>query len=401
MTRRNFLSLLLCGLLLMTITVPGVYALWQYAEDTAAPANGSLSINPLGEPERVYILDTKVAVSSNVDGKPYVTEKTFLSYQHGDYSLKQQRNNSAGGSVSVEVTVKNHSGVQQYFMGHMITPALLGDCVVSYQNISVGTLLQNDEVKTFRITIHNTSGWSSYSLKNYESILNFSPNFDESFTENASLGIAEIFKNILAGKGVDGEGTGIVYKGQYFSADQIMQLLTSSMEQVDTGGYIGNVGNASQDQKDLITAIFGEHISMQLGGQYYSVSLLIKNQQIDGYGANDMVLYVTADQLTVGGGNWQNGAWRNLNNVPVYGLVFINNGTNDYIYCDHLFQGEAPVCNFGGDFGTGNVGNFNTNLWNSTEYPNLTDSSNGQITQDYITKDGELDDAYQYYMKNK
>ena len=173
------------------------------------------------------------------------------------------------------------------------------------------------------------------------------------------------------------------------------------MESVDTGGYIGNVGNASQDQKDLITAIFGDEISMQLGNQYYSVSLLIKNQQIDGKGEKDMVLYITADQLTVGGGTWRNNSWRDLNNVPVYGLVFINNKKNDYTFCDHMFQGEAPVCDFGGALGTGNVGNFNTNLWNSTEFPSVTDSSNGQITQSYITKDGELDDAYNYYIKNQ
>lgn len=401
MTRRNLLLLVLFGLLLMTMTLPGVYALWNYAENPASSVADNMSIESLNEPEMVYILDVKVVTSNNVQRTPLVTEKSFVSYQHGDYALNQQRNNTAGGSVTIEVTVKNHSGVQQYFTGHTTIPELSGDCVVSYQDISVGTLLQTEEVKTFRITIHNTSWWSSYNMKDYESTLHFSPNFDESFTEGASQGIAEIFKNVLAGTGVDGEGTGINYKGQYIPANQIMQLLTDSMEQVDTGGYIGNVGNASQDQKDLIAAIFGEHISMELGSQYYSVSLLIKNQQIDGRGANDMVLYVTADQLTVGGGNWQNSAWRNLNNVPVYGLIFINNGTNNYTYCEHLFQGEAPVCNFSGAFGTGNVGNFNTNLWNSTEYPDLTDSSNGQITQNYITKDGELDDAYQYYMRNR
>ena len=180
-------------------------------------------------------------------------------------------------------------------------------------------------------------------------------------------------------------------------ADRIMDTLTEYMTSVDTGGYIGNVGNASQDQKDLISAIFGENMTMQIGNQYYSVSILVKNQQIDNRGQNDMVLYITADQLAVGSGYWSNG-WKELTIVPVYGIVFINNG-NSYTACDHLFAGEAPVCNFGGDFGSGNVGNFNTNLWNSTDYPDLRDTSGGDITKDYITTNGELDEAYQRYVR--
>lgn len=353
------------------------------------------------EPQVVYIKDVHVYYTNNITGTATVKKTGFVFYEHSNYTLKQQQNNSAGGLITVEVTVKNHSGVQQYFEGHVSTPSLPSNCVVTYEGITVGYLMKVDEVKTFRITIQNTNRWNTVNLNKYESMLKFSPNFDESYTENATKGISDIFANILAGKGVDGEGTGITYKGKYYGPDQIMPLIYEMMESVDTGGYIGNVGNASQDRKDLIAAIFGDQVSMQLGNQYYSVYLLIKNQQIDGKGDNDMVLYVTADQLTVGGGTWRNNSWQDLNNVPVYGLVYINNGEKDYTLCEHQFQGEAPVCSFSGALGAGNVGNFNTNLWNSTEFPSVTDSSNGQITQDYITKDGELDDAYKYYIKNK
>jgi len=190
-----------------------------------------------------------------------------------------------------------------------------------------------------------------------------------------------------------------VYRGQTIPANRIMQTLTDSMENVDTGGYIGNVGNATQEQKDLINAIFGEDMMMQIGSSYYSVSLLIKNQQIDGRGENDMVMYITADQLTLGGGTWRNNRWQNLNNVPVYGIVFINDGRNNYTYCDHLFAGEAPVCNLGGEMGEGRVGNFNTNIWNSTEYPDLTDTSGGEINEEWSSTNGELDEAYQRYVR--
>ena len=371
-----------------------------------AAISGQLTISgsaQYNDPAVVFIKEIRVASSSNVTGTPTVTKAGFVFFRHGSCVLNTQRNvNTPGGSVTIQVTVKNNSDVGQYFVGHTTKPALARTCVITLsEHMKPGTLLERGAEKTFTITIQNTSSRSTVNLADLESELNFSPDFDESFTEGASENIAEVFSSVLAGKGVDGKGGGIVYNGQTIPANRIMQTLTDSMENVDTGGYIGNVGNATQEQKDLIAAIFGEQIMMQIGNQHYSVSLLIKNQQIDGKGENDMVLYVTADQLAVGSGNWSNGAWRNLNIVPVYGIVFINNGRNQYTYCDHLFVGEAPVCNFGGDFGAGNVGNFNTNLWNSTEYANLSDTSGGQITQDYITTNGELDEAYQRYVNGR
>lgn len=389
---RSIIIICFCVLLpLMTL-----FASVGYAAITAhLTISGEAEYN---EPATVFITDVKVSSSNNVTGTPTVTKAGFVVFQHNQYTLNTQRgSNTPGGSVTIEVTVKNNSDVGQYFVGHTIEPQLSRNVVVSFSNITVGTLLAHGETKTFYINIQNTSYYNTFTVNQSESTLNFSPNFDESFTQDASENLATVFSNVLEGKGIDGEGKGIVYQGREVPANRIMDTLTSTMENVDTGGYIGNVGNASQAQKDLIEAIFGENILMQIGNQHYSVSILIKNQQIDGRGQNDMVMYVTADQLAIGSGNWSNGAWRNLNIVPVYGIVFINNN-GSYSYCDHLFMGEAPVCNFGGAFGAGNVGNFNTNLWNSTEYANLTDTSNGVITQDYITKDGELDEAYRRYV---
>ena len=140
-----------------------------------------------------------------------------------------------------------------------------------------------------------------------------------------------------------------------------------------------------------------------IGNQSYSVLMLIKEQKVDNGDTWDMVLYVTADQLTVGGGRWQNNAYRDLNYVPVYCIVYINTGTNNkpvYECCDHLFAGKAPVCNKDGTFGANNVGNLHTGLWDSTDYPTLTDKSNGILNNQYITVDGELNEAYAEYKKN-
>ena len=352
------------------------------------------------ESAAVIIKSIKVSSSSNVTGKPAVNKTGFTVYTISDCVLKTQGNNqnSPGGSIVIEIMVLNNSGVAQYFMGQTTNPAPANTTAVTFSGIKVGDLLAHGATKTFTVTIQNTSRWSTVKLTGAECFLNFSPNFDEDFTSNASANVAQVFMYVLQGEGIDGEGTGITYKGKYIEAKNIVSTIISNMESVDTGGYIGNVGNASQDRKDLMSAIFGDNITMQIGNQLYSVSLLIKNQQIDGKGENDMVIYVTADQLAVGGGKWQNNAWKELNIVPVYGIVYINNN-GTYTQCDHLFAGEAPVCDFGGAFGKDKVGNFNTNLWNSTEYPSLTDKSGGSISQNYITTNGELDEAYQQYIK--
>ena len=364
--------------------------------------NGSVTVTEI---ETVYITGIKVTSSANVtvnDSKGITLTKTgYLTFSHNDYVLKSQSGSNSGGSITITITVKNNSGSDQYFLKHTSTDEskLNNNVVITYAQSGDNRWVKHGQSKDFTITIQNTSKNSSFSLKDFESLLVFSPNFDSSVTEGATNTLAKMFANVLAGKGPNGDGKGITYKGKTVAANKIMEEITKKMTDVETGGYTGNVGNATQDEKDLMTAIFGDNITLQIGPNYYSVYILIKNQQIDGKGDNDMVIYVTADQLEVGGGEWKNNKWQNTRIVPVYALVFIKDG-NSYKYCDHLFAGEAPVCDFGGALGNGKVGNFHTNIWNSTEFPNITDTSNGTIGQQYITTDGELDEAYKEFIKN-
>lgn len=358
-----------------------------------AALSGKLAISGTAqwnEAARVYIKNV------TIDGNRTITKAGFLAAQHGNYQINRQ------GTVTITFTVRNNSGRDQYFKEFTTDPALpTQGCTITYSsNFPKGTLLRNGaDPVTFTITIKNTST-TSINMKDRVSMLVFTPEFTAGDTENATEGLAGSFENILSGLGPNGDGEGIVYKGKTIPADQIVKTLQDNMIVVDTGGYIANVGNASKDQKDLITAIFGDNIVMELGNNTYTVSVLIKNQQIDGKDDNDMVMYITADQLTKGGGTWRNNAWQNLNNVPVYAIVFIKDKqSGEYLYCDHLFVGEAPVCDINGNMGDGKVGNFNTNLWNSTEYPNLTNTSGGSISQNGITTNGELDEAYQEFMK--
>ena len=370
--------------------------------------NGSVTVTEI---ETVYIPDQpinnvqpfSIKSSSNItvnDSKGVVLTKTgYLTFSHNDYVLKAQSNGKTGGSITITINVKNNSGIDQYFGYHTAISnndlEKLKSIKTTYSQSGDARLVKNGEAKTFTFTLQNST-WSDVSMKGFESLLVFSPNFTSDTTMTATDSLAKMFANVLAGKGPKGDGSGIVYQGKTIAANKIMDEIKAKMTDVDTGGYTGNVGNATQAEKDLMEAIFGDNITIQIGDNYYSVYILIKNQKIKS--DQDMVIYVTADQLSMGSGQWKNNSWQSLNIVPVYGLVFIKDG-NSYKYCNHLFAGEAPVCDFGGAFGEGKVGNFNTNLWNSTEFSNVTDKSGGSITQDYITTNGELDEAYTEYMK--
>ena len=351
------------------------------------------------EIQAIYIKEVSISGVSNIKkGTPTVTKTGLLTFQHSDYVLKEK-----SGTFTITVKVKNNSGVDQYFAYHTAleeVDKLNNNTATTYTGLSKkeDRLVRQGEEKTFTFTVQNVSK-NELSMKDFQSLLVFGPDFDDTVTETATYSIARIFANVLAGKGPAGDGTGIIYQGKQIAAKDVLKQITDKMTSVDTGGYTGNVGNATQAEKDLMESVFGDNIIIQLGANYYQVYLLIKNQQIDNKGDNDMVIYITADQLNVGGGQWKNNSWQNMNIVPVYGLVFIKDG-NTYKFCDHLFAGEAPVCDFGGALGDGKVGNFHTNIWNSTEFKSVTDTSGGSIGQQYITTNGELDEAYQYYIKN-
>ena len=349
------------------------------------------------EPETIYITNIEITnqgSDSITSGTPSIEKIGFLFMQLGNFSLKRQLNSDPGGWLEIRVTLKNNSGADQYLKAGVLSNNPSNAIEINYaENSQPGTLISKlpPGIGTITFTIQN-SNRKEINVNGLQIELDFEPKFDSTHTENIASGIAGQFENIL-------NKPSFTYNGQNIDSTQkLVNAMSSVWNSVDTGGYFGNVGNATQQQKDLIEAMLGENTKMQIGNFTYSVSVLVKNQKINNDNTNDMVLYITADQLDQGGGGWDNGAYQGLNIVPVYALVYINQG-NDYVYCDHMFAGEAPVCDLDGKFGANAIGNFNTNLWNSTDYPNLTDRD-GQVTENWITADGELDEAYERYLRD-
>ncbi len=354
------------------------------------------------EPALVYITNAKIVDdrTSNVSGEtPTVTKigPYVLTMENSAFVLNRQTSNwNPGGTVTIEVAVKNNSGIKQYFAGYATDPVLPTTTVVTYEGMQPGDEIEHGGSRIFWIKIQNAHTSNTVSFEGRKGFLNFAPDFKEETLEN----ITSVFISVL-----DGTHPGIEHKGQAISGknllDYIYENYMEGKESGGTGGYTGNVGNATQEEKDLMEAVFGDNMIMEIGNQYYSVSFLLKHQDINKDGIADMVLYFTPDSLETGGGTWKGGNnlnegtqyWNGLNIVPVYALTFPRiNGK--YETRDHVFEGNAPVCAWNGQMDSNSIGNFNTNLWNSTEYPNLHDENQSQISQSGVSRDGELDDAY-------
>ena len=379
------------------------------------------------DPALIYI--TKVEYVSHagrvtVNGaeKPELNKvgEYLTTIKHNDFTLNRQSGSgtqNAGGSLTFEVTVRNNSGVDQYFSGYVTDPVLPSGHLTEYDGIKLGDRLTPGSVTTFTVTVQNTStSWNSdIAYKDRIGKINFTPDYEGRFTPQAIRNIATIFDDVLNGKGIDGEGMGIDDQGEYIAGDQILSHIKSDYMNIHgdgggTGAYIGNVAGADASIQALMEAIFGDNMIIKIGNLYYTVSFLMKNQRINH--ANDMVLYFTPDPLLLGGGSWNGGTheetseyYKDLNMVPVYALVFTYDAnTNTYSSpVDEkgewfIFSGEAPVCDIGGGMGAENIGNFNTNIWNSLDYPNLHDTSGGSVSSGGNSKNGELDEAYKAYI---
>ena len=386
------------------------------------------------DPALVFIVDASVTESGgNLSGDPPSVEKSspyVLQMNNSPFTLEKQErvwngNNftvTEGGWVTIYVKVKNNSGVPQYFSGYtaldnsqnpkditsitgvQVSYSWAGaDDIPANQDKKVlGAELLHGEEMEFYITIRNNSN-STVSFGNRTGEVKFHPNYED-MTETMTQGVAEQFTKLLKNEitvNYNGNKTGTQILDELFVMGNNDSGLASGS---NTGDYIGNVGDAEDNQHKIMDAIFGDNTTMKIGNTTYDVWFLIKRQEVDGKNnnnnssnnsssstqqtQNDLVLYITVDPLDKGGDS------NNYNYVPVYAIVYTYNPSGDannkYIQCEHLFAGAAPVCNLSGNFGANNTGNFHTHYWESTEY-DLNDSG---------TDDGEINEAYKYYMEN-
>ena len=166
------------------------------------------------EPALIYITEVKYVshdgrVTVNGAEKPELNKvgEYLTTIKHNDFTLNYQSGGgtqNAGGSVTFEVTVRNNSGVDQYFSGYVTDPSFPSGRTgyghrIDYTGIKLGDCLEKDSVTTFRITVQNTGTIQNSNIAYKDRIgkINFTPDYEGRFTPQAIRNIATIFADVL------------------------------------------------------------------------------------------------------------------------------------------------------------------------------------------------------------
>jgi len=234
---------------------------------------------------------------------------------------------------------------------------------LSYSNVKAtssipqGTQLAPGEQEIFTITLtYNESWWNTDSNKTRKMLYELDFVLDSNdLTQAVSKNITDKFANILNNrfesdiKYSDNDGEHTVAK------ENVYNELISHMESGGTGAYIGNLNGADHDDKALLTALFEGELTFDIGGEELPVTVLVKQMNVYDSSDAEMVLYITADDLS-----------RSRTYAPVYVAVFTQNSSKEWVQVGDIYSGEAPVC----DYTTGSTwgsGSFNTDDWESTQ----------------------------------
>lgn len=269
-----------------------------------------------------------------------------------------------GSYVKFDVRVYNGTAYTQIFDVLKQYTEMEGvEGSLSYSNVKAtssvpqGTQVAPAEQETFTITLtYSESWWNTDSNKTRKMLyeLDFvldSNDLTQAVSKNITDKFADILNNRLENniKYSDNDGEHTVVK------EQVYNTLISHMESGGTGAYIGNLNGADNDDKALLTALFEGELTFSIGGEEVPVTVLVKQMNVYDTSDAEMVLYITADDLS-----------RSRTDAPVYVAVFTQNASKEWVQVGDIYSGEAPVC----DYTTGSTwgsGSFNTDNWESTQ----------------------------------
>ena len=165
-----------------------------------------------------------------------------------------------------------------------------------------------------------------------------------------------------------------------------------------TSNYVGNVGNAVDNDMMTVETLFAGQLTMIINGQTQKAWVIIKHEDIDGnpmtgddYTLNytwgehthvgcEMTLYMTVDELDTRNG------W-----APVYATVFTcdrdanGNIVGGWYKVGDTYEGEANIVGYRGE--SGGTGSFVTDNWNSYAATyQVTDRYSYRVTADQNIK---------------
>lgn len=328
-------------------------------------------------PSGLFITSIKTVSSSNTDKN----EVLFLDYSTTVNSIISRR--SGAGTVVYEITVLNNTEHEYAYRDLYYMTSYGNNSYVSTSNANNklgvvtsfpnGKLVAPGESLTFRATY--TIGRSVSSSLNLDTLLNFQFGINVDSVDKAYDIVHNKFLDIL--------NTPTTYQ-------QLIEVLDDKFDgsQTWTSNYIGNVGNAVNNDMMTVESLFAGQLTMMVNGKAQKAWVMIKHEDLDGneltgddYSLNynqygwithkgcEMTLYVTVDPLDKANG------W-----APVYTTVFTcdrdanGNKISDWYQVGDSYYGQANIVGYLGE--SGKTGSFVTDNWKSY-------SSTYKVTDDY------------------
>ena len=317
-------------------------------------------------PSGLFITGIKTVSESN-------TDKNEVSYHEYTTTVNSIISRKSGaGTVVYEITVLNNTEHEYAYRGlYYITSygqnsyvststsnSKLG-VVVSFPN---GSIVAPKEKLVFRVTY--TVGRSVSSSLNLDTLLNFQFGINVDSVDKAYDIVHSKFLDIL--------NTLTTY-------EQLITVLDDKFDgtQTWTSNYIGNVGNAVDNDMMTVETLFAGQLTMMVNGQAQKAWVMIKHEDVDGnemtgddYTLNytqygnvthkgcEMTLYMTIDPLDKPNG------W-----APVYTTVFTcdrdaaGNKISNWYKVGDSYYGQANIVGYRGE--SGQTGSFVTDNWKS------------------------------------
>ncbi len=265
---------------------------------------------------------------------------------------------SRNSTVSFDVMIANGTEFDQYFDVLEEYSEMEGvEGTFSYANVdwrssvSQGNMIAPGETQLFTVTLTYTGRNTNQTRKmlhEFDFVLN-----SDDLTEAVSKGVTDKFADIMNNRLE--EDITYTYNGNNITVDKdnTYKEVIDHMESDSSGNYIGNLMGADADDKALLTALFEGALTFTVGNEEVPITVMVKEKNVYGTNKKEMVLYITADDLS---------AWSSY--VPVYAAVFSQNESGDWIQIGDIYAGEAQTNNYSGWWGSGS---FNTESWRSTE----------------------------------
>lgn len=338
--------------------------------------NGSAKTNI---PSGLFIVGIKTVGSSNLD----VNNVSYLEYTTTVNSVISRRSGYSAGSVTYEITVLNNTDYEYAYRGLYYMNTYGQNSYVSttnaYNKLGVvvsfpdGNIVAPKEKLTFQVTY--TAGRSIGSNVNLDTLLNYQFGINVDSIEKAYDIVHSKFLDIL--------NTSSTYQ-------ELVEVLDDKFDgnQTWTSNYIGNVGNAVDNDMMTVETLFAGQLTMMVNGKAQKAWVMIKHEDVDGneltgddytlyynqYGnvthkGCEMTLYMTVDPLD------QAYEW-----APVYVTVFTcdrdasGNTISDWYQVGSTYYGQANIVGYHGE--NGGTGSFVTDNWKAY-------ASTYQVTQDY------------------